>query len=402
MPSSRSKRFDLFAVLLSVLAVIVVVQALNQLEIHAISSRDSLKRTPVPSLIHHHPQAIVKQADRGSSMQDQEKLEDQQRLDKTPYKINVGLYPITNYGVDFTVPSFHSTGYIWYKWSDAFQEYLTKNKYKIEELLVPINSIGQQRSTVISPLGQGAIKLPDGNYYGFYSYEGNFYIDTLDFHKFPFNTLSLPIMIEADDQDGTLDYGGLRLLPEHDSAIGGFTEISGWEILGTSFSEYKHHLGSEFGLSQGEYDYSQAVFDVNYGTSVWAAFWKLVQPILVQMVMVVLVVKLPRDLDDLRVGVPVYVLLTLVFTQVGYQSSQPSLPYLSFLDKVYVVCYAVSTFTFALTVWSSRQHHRLEDQENTDSATMINRRLSIVDNVWPPAVLTAMLAAVFIIWQTSQ
>ena len=52
------------------------------------------------------------------------------------------------------------------------------------------------------------------------------------------------------------------------------------------------HLGAQmdfatgFGLGEGESDYSQAVFEVNYGTSVWASFWKLLQPLLVVMTMV--------------------------------------------------------------------------------------------------------------------
>lgn len=400
MATPRKRRWNVTITLLVLVVVVVLVQALNRLEVHQVRSRDSLRLTTTPRLLTTNdlqPDALG--AVRGSPMQGQEAAQDQARFDDVPYRLQVGVYPVNNYGVNFLDPSYHSSGYVWFGWDQKLQDYLDANDVEPQQLFVPINVIGAAPSTVLSPLGKGVIKRPDGTYYALFNYQGKFYIDQLDFRRFPFNAIGLPIMIEANDPDGSLDFSRLRLVPDiKDSGIGGYADISGWVNRGWSFAEYRHHFATGFGLGEGESDYSQVVFDVNYGTSVWASFWKLLQPLLVVMAMVVLIAKLPRDLDDVRVGIPATVLLTLVFLQQSYHSTLPTLPYLSFLDEVYVVCYAVSLITFVLSLWVVRRRHDSETQSDSAVAAAIEARIRLVDNVWPPVILLVMVTAVGVSW----
>ena len=400
MATPRKRRWNVTIAVLVLVLVLVLVQALNRLEVQQVRSRDSLRLTTTPRLLTSHdlrPEDLG--ALRGIPMQGQEAADDQERFEAAPYQLRVGVYPVNNYAVDFLDPSYQSTGYLWYSWDQKLQDYLEANDYKPGKIFVPINSIGTAASTVLSPLGKGAIKRPDGSYYALFGYQGTFYIDRLDFRRFPFNSIGLPIMVEADDPDGSLDFRSLRLVPDiKDSGIGGYSDISGWVNRGWSFAEYRHHFATGFGLGEGESDYSQAVFEVNYGTSVWASFWKLLQPLLVVMAMVVLIAKLPRDLDDVRVGIPATVLLTLVFLQQSYQSALPTLPYLSFLDEVYVVCYVVSLITFILSLWVARRRHDSETHADPAVAAAIEAKIRLVDNIWPPTILVLMVTAVGICW----
>ena len=400
MAIPRKRRWNVTIATLVLALVVVLVQALNRLEVPEVRSRDSLRLTTTPRLLTSHDLTPDDQASlRGLPMQGKEAAQDQASFDAVPYRLRVGIYPVNNYGVNLLDPSYQSTGYIWYGWDQALQDYLDQNDYKPESLFVPINVLGSSSASVLAPLGKGAIKRPDGSYYALFSYSGKFYIDRLDFRRFPFNGIGLPIMIEADDPDGSLDFSGLRLVPDvKDSGIGGYADISGWVNQGWSFAEYRHHFATGFGLGEGESDYSQAMFEVKYGTSVWAAFWKLLQPLLVVMAMVVLIAKLPRDLDDVRVGIPATVLLTLVFLQQSYQSNLPTLPYLSFLDEVYVVCYGVSLVTFVLSLWVARRRHESETLTDTVLSQAIEARIRLVDNLWPPIILVMMVAAVGVCW----
>ena len=400
MATPRKRRWNVTIALLVLVVVVVLVQALNQLEVQQVRSRDSLRLTTTPRLLTSHDlPAHALGSLRGIPMQGQEAADDQARFAAAPYQLVVGVYPVNNYAVNFLDPSYQSTGYIWYSWDQKLQDYLTRNQYKPEQLFVPINSIGSASSSVLSPLGKGAIQRPDGRYYALFGYQGTFYIDHLDFRRFPFNSVGLPLMLEADDPDGSLDFRSLRLVPDiKESGIGGYSDISGWVNRGWSFAEYRHHFATGFGLGEGESDYSQAVFEVAYGTSVWASFWKLLQPLLVVMTMVVLIAKLPRDLDDVRVGIPATVLLTLVFLQQSYQSNLPTLPYLSFLDEVYVVCYAVSLLTFVLSLWVARRRHDSDSQSDPAVAAAIEAKIRLVDNIWPPVILVVMAVAVGVSW----
>jgi len=69
-------------------------------------------------------------------------------------------------------------------------------------------------------------------------------------------------------------------------------------------------------------------------------------PLLVVMVMVLLVFKIRPDEQDARAGIPVTVLLTLVFLQQVYRGELPDLPFLTFFDQVYVIAYVITLFAF--------------------------------------------------------
>ncbi|MFM9102726.1 MAG: hypothetical protein ACKOPS_15930, partial [Cyanobium sp.] len=104
--------------------------------------------------------------------------------------------------------------------------------------------------------------------------------------------MSLPPVLEVDDVDGGLDYTNLRLEPDlQNSGIGLYAGIISWLNRGWSIAEYRHHYATNFGLGGPENDYSQVEFDIAYGTSAWAAFWRLLLPLAVLMAMVLLVFK---------------------------------------------------------------------------------------------------------------
>ena len=97
------------------------------------------------------------------------------------------------------------------------------------------------------------------------------------------------IAIEADDVEGGLGYSSLRFEPDiRNSGMGLFagTGIIGWLNRGWSIAEYRHNYATNFGLGGLDRDYSLIVYDITFGTSAWSAFWRLMLPLLVVMVMV--------------------------------------------------------------------------------------------------------------------
>jgi hypothetical protein len=255
--------------------------------------------------------------------------------------------------------------------------------------------------------------LPDGRYYQLFTYQGSFYVDHVDYRRFPFMRISLPLALEVNDVEGTLDYDNLRLVPElKDSGLGIYADITGLLIQGWSIAEYRHHYATNFGLGGAEDDYSQVIFDVAYGTSAWSSFWRLLLPLSVVMAMVLLVSKLRNDLQDVRSTLPVTILLTLVFLQQSYRSTLPDLPYLSFLDQVYVVAYMLTLIAFVLVIWIGRRYSELESvaaqavpgglpaaglmDESLASAQL--QRLSRIDDVWPVLVVLLGSVSIAICW----
>ena len=60
-------------------------------------------------------------------------------------------------------------------------------------------------------------------------------------------------------------------------------------------------------------------------------------------------------LSEMRIAVPSAALLTLVVMQQSYEATIPPLSYLTFLDLIYLWCYAVTVGLFILFIWSSNQ-----------------------------------------------
>jgi hypothetical protein len=325
--------------------------------------------------------------------------------DSKPFKVKMGFYAANNYNITPQVPSFDSAGYVWFVWKDDLQQYLTENNLKIWEVMTPINLLGlpSGASSVFVPTtgSDEPIRMKDGSWYLTGSYKGTFYIDRSDFRYHPFTRLSLPIMIEADDI--LLSYNKLQIIPDAaGSGVGQFIDASnGWVNTGWAINSYKHHYDTDFGFGEGASDYSQLVYEITYATDSWLAFWKILVPIFIVMAMIVGATKLEPTHYDVRLTMPVTVLLTLVFLQQSHNADLPRLSYMTFLDEVYVICYVLTLSAFVLMLWACRRYYSALKIEDSELQAIEMRRLDKSDDYWPTYVILAGIVSISISWFTS-
>ena len=320
-----------------------------------------------------------------------------------PMKIKMGLYAINNYNINLQSPSFESSGYWWLKWGDDLQAYLTENNLKIWKVLAPVNliNIPQYADSVFIPTGNTKPTLmPDGNWYLTGAYSGEFFIDRSDFRRHPFTTLSLPIMIEADDV--VLNSSKLEILPDtKGSGIGQFIDSNlGWINQGWTLATYRHHYDSDFGFGEGASDFSQLIFEVKYSTSSWLSFWKILVPLMIVVAMIAGATKLDTTHYDVRLTLPVTVLLTLVFLQQTHDANLPQLPYLTFLDEVYVVSYILTLGSFVMMLWACRRYYAALKIEDSVARELELKKLDKSDDYWPTYVIGTGMIALIICWFT--
>lgn len=380
--SFRLKFWDFLLVLVLVISGVFLVQFLGRENLDVISSRELLRLTSTPHIRNEAPDAAV----RGRPLKGAEILRDSKLLEAAKYKVYAGIYVANNFSLDLEVPSFSSKGYIWMRWGKSFQDYLDERGLAISEVIGLENDINPETSA-ITPL-RDVRQFDDGTYGQGMLYTGEFYIDNLDLRRFPFNSVSLPVVLEVDDPLGDLTYKNLRLIPDlRDSGIGQYSDLFGWLTRGWSFGEFRHHFASGLGVSAEDEEYSQLIFDVSYQRSSWSAFWTLIQPLVVVMASIVLIT---RVLTEFRVEIPIAVLLTLIFLQDGYRSELPNLPYLSFLDSVYAIAYILSIVSFALVLYleSLKRQAGLEPGERRN---VILGRIHFYEQFWPPISLLAMV-----------
>ena len=403
MAPPKQHRWNLLATAALLLAVILAVTGISRLNFPKQARDDSLVLSSGPR--HQVLRPDNRSVDGWSSLRSpplqQAELElDATQADQAEYRVKVGIYTTNTYDLDLSVPSFAANGYIWMQWREPLQRYLQDNGISLDERVILLNELLSDADPGLEPIGK-AEHLEDGSYYQLFSFIGRFYIDHANFRQFPFITVSLPIVLEADDVDGVFEYANLRFIPDvENSGMGLFSGIIGWLKRSWSIAEYRHTYATNFALGGAPAAYSTVVFDIAFGTSSWSAFWRLILPLLVVMAMVLLVFKVRPDEQDARAGIPVTVLLTLVFLQQTYRDELPQLPFLTFLDQVYVIAYVITLLAFSLVIWIGRRYGALEALPAGPEREALEQTLHTLDELWPLTMVAFITISVVLCWFT--
>ncbi len=382
--------------------MILAVMAIMRIDIKPVQTRDALRLSTSARALTVDPDHLPVSGWttlRGDLLSPGEAKVDQEAFAKAPYRAQLGVYANTTSELDLSVPSFASSGYIWLIWDEPLQRYLDAAGISIDQRFTLLNTLITDASPELHPVGEGPERPADGGYYQLFSYRGRYLLDRASFRHYPFMSISLPLFIEADDVDGSLSYNQLRLEPDTlESGMGFNARILGWLNQGWSIAEYRHQYATSFGQGGGESDYSLVLYEISFGTSAWASVWQLFLPLAVLMAMVLLVFKVRPDEQDARASIPVTVLLTLVFLQQTYRSGLPVLPFLTFLDQVYVIAYVVTLLAFVLVIWIGRRYADLEAIEDPAARALLRGRLEHLDSSWPVVVVIFSSLAIAIAW----
>lgn len=404
MVPSKRRRWNLLAMLAVLVAGLLALTAISGVERPHVFSRDGLRRSTPAPMWRSEPAQLAghgARRQRDQLLTPSEQQDNQRALERAPYRVEVGVYANNTSELMLEVPSYASSGYVWLRWQEPFQQYLEASGATAADRFMLLNELISDSDPGLQPIDEKPIKMEDGSYYQLFGYQGRYYIDQASFRRYPFMKVSLPLALEPDDIDGKLDYSRLRLQPDlENSGMGLYAYIIGWRNHGWVIAEHKHHYATNFGLGGQEADYSQVLFEISYGTSAWAAFWRLLLPLAVVMAMVLLVFKLRADDQESRASIPVTVLLTLVFLQQTYRESLPDLPFLTFLDQVYVVAYVVTLAAFVLVIWIGRRYAQMEAMPEGTAREQLQQRLQSFDDIWPLLVVGLGGLAVALCWIT--
>jgi hypothetical protein len=243
---------------------------------------------------------------------------------------------------------------------------------------------------------------PDGSRHQVYRFSGFFYVDDINLRDSPFNLLSLPLILETRPLEFTVDGPTPVLLqPEadRDGLVGGYATIRGFQDIGVSLSQKIHRYATNFGEQQPRRDYSQVVLRVFYRTPPFASFVQWIMPLLIVMLIVFLAPSLEGSLGDLRIAIPSTALLTLVVMQQTYQAELPPLPYLTFLDRIYLMSYLISIALFVLFLWASNLYAAAE-RSGADEAGMVlvRQRVKRADGWFQALAVGGFLLVAYLAW----
>jgi Na+/H+ antiporter NhaC len=76
----------------------------------------------------------------------------------------------------------------------------------------------------------------------------------------------------------------------------------------------------------------------------------------------------------------------------------PDLPYLTFLDQIYVVSYVVTLAAFVLVLWIGRRYGSMEQMADGAAKESLQSHLNRLDELWPFLVVVLAGTAIVACW----
>lgn len=308
-----------------------------------------------------------------------EKLPIQDRLLSGPSKvetpvsslpIRIGAYIENIYIFSADHKTFDADGWIWLIWPEPIQNFLESRRIAPDKLLNFVNQINDWDFN-LEPLHEHPIRQNDGSYYQKFKFSGHFYANDLNFRKYPFQNLKLPLVFELAEIEQTPDMPAMHLAPAATaSGVGAYIDIMGYKTTAFNIVTASHEYATHFGLEDAEapsIQTRQISFVTTYRQSINAALLTLFLPLVTVMALVLFAPLLSASLWDIRLGIPPTALLTLIFLQQSYRDKLPQLPYATYLDMIYNSCYLVNLIMFGLFLWGSNRLYYAADSEKRRS-----------------------------------
>jgi hypothetical protein len=288
----------------------------------------------------------------------------------SPQSIQIGIQISNIYNVSLPNQTFMANGYFWIAWPETVQQWMAEQGISSEQLIdFPNNIISYD--FLIQPTRDKPQKTGDGLIEQTFMFSGHFWAEAIDFRSFPFQRLRLPIRFEISPEPFALNGSypvSLVANPRQSDLLGTQIHIPGLVLEGASLEPIVHRFNDDGSFLTGDTAsyFSQVLSMVVFSTHPITAIGRWLVPILIVMLMVFLAPSLSGHLSEIRIAIPSAALLTLVVMQMSSESAMPELDYLTFIDLIYLWCYAITAGLFILFVWSSNQYDALNIEGCTD------------------------------------
>jgi len=308
--------------------------------------------------------------------------------------VYTGIFVDKVYELSLVSRTFSADGFFWLEWTSSVQELMDENDLAPEDLVRLSNRV-EIWDSVIEPVSDAPVMLSAGRYYQRYRFSSRFYDDEIEFRRDPFGKIVLPIIIEVAPPSFSNKYSDVILLPHHqqNGFMGRSGSLSGYRQSKAHFEPFLHQYPTRFG-SWYQPVFSQMRLEMIYQADYWSAFVTWVFPLLIIMAVVLLSPSVAGSMGDVRLAIPSTALLTLIFLQQSYHDELPPLPYLTFLDELFALGYAIALGLFALFTWGTNSYAAASEGEEE----MVSRKIDRVDLIFQIVSLTVFVGVAVLAW----
>lgn len=259
--------------------------------------------------------------------------------------VRVGFLATNISDIEFARGTFYFDGYLWFRWKGPGDPSATF------EVINTIDRSGLVRTPAYDrPQLVGA-----DEFYQAVRISGKL-SQPFDLTDFPLDRQRLTLKIE-DQEFGYQDR--YYVTDDFASGLGDQLRASNWNVMGWSMQVFSHDYGTDFGMPGGERIYSMLQFSVDLERPARYFIWKLLLP-LGLLLTAALGSSLLSIRSDVRVSVPIIVLLSTLVLQQSYASILPEVGYLVLIDKIFVLAFAIMLLTALRSVLTAVRARYLE------------------------------------------
>ena len=277
--------------------------------------------------------------------------------ESTQTQVDIGIYPLEVYDIDFQRNTYKMSAYVWMKWDSTYEfdhkEVLSPPKTL--EFMNLVDSWDFTQTEIISDT------LENGKSYSVMKIEGTFF-QNFDLSRYPLDRQSLTVVIE-DNQWIASEFVYVPDLV--DTRLQDGISIPGWKINGLTYRADTHRYGSKFGYEDDEeyYAYSQITFGISIERPIQYFALKFVFPLSIIIVFSLIALWIPLNQFEVRIALSGSSLLNLVFLQQLYSDKIITSRQLVLIDVLYIWAYISIILTLAELIYSHNQYVNKHNEE---------------------------------------
>lgn len=300
--------------------------------------------------------------------------------------LQMGIHVENVYELSLRDKTFSADGRIWLEWQEQAQALMQQMKIMPIQLIDFVNQVEDWNGKLVPDTLEPVFR--NGNWHQSFRFSQRFFLHRIDLGRFPFNDLLLRITVQVTPAYSRLDGANLLLVPmsSQPGIIGEYANLEGYQLKSADLVAQLRTYRTDYGLMQ-KVRTSQVEANLMFRHSFWPAFVSDVLPLAIVLLVVLISPYLEGSLGDVRIAIPSTALLTMVFLQQGYHSELPPSPYLTYLDRLYVVSYLICLSLFVLFAWSSNLYERTPP----DRREALVRRLDLYDRNFQIVSLVLLL-----------
>ena len=324
-------------------------------------------------------------------------------------RLEIGLFVANLYDVDHSQGTFSADGEIWGRWDDENEDRWMKiNSGKAvdeEGVGISFDTAHIYSSNALSEDGQSFVKKSPGPlvypnekyFYQFGDFSSDFKMHQLDYRKFPFESIYLPIELRTKLPVQLL----VLSADEHDSLVSDRVSLQGYRFVGLSiknvFYSAKTFYGHDVpdGWSADGFTNSHLQWELHFRRAVGPSFVRLFLPLASAMAAVIFSLVVSFKVAVQKISIPASILLVLAVLQDRWHSTLPQgLKYFTYMDQLFVFAYLITMIVLVHSVYCVNRCYGASEGCQPEIAVRMRHHQRILAS----GISVALLVAPFVLW----